>query len=128
MTKLFVLLFASLTIGAVANAQPPGGGAGRGGMSPEAMIAQMKDSLNLSQVQVDSVTAIYKEFLPKQMELRQNQDMSREDRMAKMQEINADMNKRLKGALTEEQYKKFQEMQERRRQRMQGGGGGRGGN
>jgi len=96
-------------------------------MSPAEMIQQYKDSLNLTDVQVDSVKAILKELLPKQMELRQNQDMSREERFARMKEINEERNTRLKAVFTDEQFKKFQEMEERRRQRMQQGGG-RGGN
>ncbi len=117
------LLVTSLAIGFAANAQGRGGG-----MNPAEMIQQYKDSLNLSDLQVDSVKTIFKEFLPKQMELRQNQDMSREERMAKMKEINDQRNARMKAVLTDEQFKKLQEMEERRRQRMMQGGGGRGGN
>jgi periplasmic protein CpxP/Spy len=123
MKKLFLLLFAFLTIGAVSHAQQGGGR----GMSPEAMIDAMKDSLNLSNKQVDSIKVIFKEFLPKQMEIRQDQEMSRDDKMAKMKELNEARNARIKAVLTDEQFKKYQEMEERRRQRMQQGAG-RGGN
>jgi hypothetical protein len=123
MKKLFFLLFTFLTIGAVANAQ-----GGRGGQSPEAIAQGMKDSLQLSDKQVDSVKAIYQEFMPKQREIFMNQEMSREDKMAKLQEFSTALNARLKGVLSEEQYKKFLEMSERRRQRMQQGGGRSGGN
>lgn len=124
MKKLFFLLFASLTISAVANAQQ---GGGRGGQNPEVIAQGMKDSLQLSDIQVDSVKAIYQEFIPKQREIFMNQDMSREDKMAKLQEFSAALNARLKGVLNEEQYKKYMEMAERRRQRMQQGGGRPGG-
>jgi hypothetical protein len=123
MKKLFVLLFAFLTIGAVSQAQQ---GSGRG-MSPEAMIDAMKDSLNLSGKQVDSIKVIYKEFLPQLMAIRQDQEMSREDKMAKSKSLNEARNARIKAVLTDEQFKKYQEMEERRRQRMQQGAG-RGGN
>jgi hypothetical protein len=123
MKKLFVLLFAFLTVSVVSNAQQGGGR----GMSPEAMIDALKDSLNLSGKQVDSIKVIFKEFLPKLMEIRQNQDMSREDKMAKSKELNDARNARIKAVLTDDQFKKYQEMEERRRQRMQQGGG-RGGN
>lgn len=119
MKKLFFLLFAFLTVGAVANAQ-----GGRGGQTPETMAQGMKDSLQLSEKQVDSVKAIYQEFMPKQREIFMNQEMTREDKMAKLQEFSTALNARLKGVLTEEQYKKFMEMSERRRQKMQQGRGG----
>lgn len=90
-------------------------------MNPQEMIQQLKDSLNLSEVQVDSVKAIFKEFLSKQMELRQNEDQSREDRFAKMKELNDARNARLKAVFTDEQYRKFKEMEERRREQMRGG-------
>lgn len=117
MKKILFILFASLTFATISNAQQ---GGRRGGMNPQEMIQQLKDSLNLSDVQVDSVKVIFKEFLSKQMELRQNQDMSREDRMAKMKELNDARNARLKSVFTDEQYNKFKEMEERRREQMRG--------
>jgi len=128
MKKIFFALFACLLIGA-ANAQPPGGG-GRG-QNAEAMIKTMKDSLNLSDKQVDSIKAIWEEFMPKQREIFMDQSMDREAKMVKMREVNEARNARIKAQLTDEQFKKFQEMEERRRQRMGGGrgpGGGGGGN
>jgi uncharacterized tellurite resistance protein B-like protein len=121
MKKIFFLLFACLSIGVVASAQ------GRG-QNPEAMKQMLKDSLQLSDKQLDSVVTILQEFQPKQREIMMNQDMSREDKMAKVKELNDARNARLKGILTEEQFKKYQEMEERRRQRMQQGGGRPGGN
>lgn len=117
MKKILFILCAALTFATISNAQ----GGRRGGMNPQEMIQQLKDSLKLSDVQVDSVKAIFKEFLSKQMELRQNQDQSREDRFAKMKELNDARNARLKAVFTDEQYKKFQEMEERRREQMRGG-------
>jgi hypothetical protein len=121
MKKILFLLFACLSIGVISNAQ------GRG-QNPEAMKQMLRDSLQLSDKQVDSVAAILQEFQPKQREIFSNQDMSREDKMAKMKELNEERNARLKGVLTVDQFKKFQEMEERRRQRMAQGGGRPGGN
>lgn len=123
MKKLVFLLFACISIGMVAKAQP-----GRG-QSPEAMVQMLKDSLQLKPAQADSLKTIFEEFGPKQREIFMNQDMSREDKMAKLQDLNKQRNARLKAVLTDEQLKKYQEMEERRRQKMQQGGGGRpGGN
>jgi hypothetical protein len=119
MKKFFFLVVACIALAVVASAQ------GRG-PNPEAMKQMLKDSLQLSDKQIDSVTAILQEFQPKQREIFSNQDMSREDKMAKMKELTDARNARLKGILTSEQFKKYQEMEERRRQRM--GGGRPGGN
>jgi hypothetical protein len=120
MKKLLFLLFAALSIGVIAHAQP-----GRG-QNPEAMKQMLKDSLQLSDKQLDSVSAILQEFQPKQREIFMDQSMSREDKMAKIQELNKQRNARLKAVLTEEQMKKYQDMEERRRQRQ--GAGRPGGN
>lgn len=123
MKKIFFLLLACFSLGLAAQAQQPGGGRGQ---NPEAMKQMLKDSLQLNDKQLDSVVAIMQEFQPKQREIFSNQDMSREEKMVKMKELGDARNARLKSVLTNEQYKKYQEMEERRRQRM--GGGRPGGN
>ena len=51
----------------------------------EAMTKKMQDDLKLTPVQVDSLTAIQKEYQPKMRDIFMDQSMSREDKMAKIQ-------------------------------------------
>ena len=101
------------------------GGRGGGG---ERMIQMYKDSLNLTQVQTDSVKAIMESMRPKQMEIFQDQSISNEDKRAKMKSLTDERNARFAKVLSADQMKKLQEMEERmRQQRMQGGGRPQGG-
>jgi predicted transglutaminase-like cysteine proteinase len=90
----------------------------------EAMIQKMKDDLKLTPVQVDSLTAIQKEFQPKMREIMMDQSASREDKMAKMGPINEERNKRIQAVLGADLYKKYQDWMEQNRP-QRGGGGGR---
>jgi len=88
----------------------------------EEQLMKMKTDLKLTPVQVDSLTAISKEFNGKMREAFSDPNMSREDRRAKMMPLNEARNKRIEAALGEDMYKKYQEwMQANRPQR--GGGG-----
>lgn len=89
----------------------------------EAMMKKMQDDLKLTPVQVDSLTAIQKEFQPRMREIFMDQSLSREDRMAKMQPLNDERNKRIQGVLGDDLYKKYQQwMEDNRPQRGMGGG------
>jgi len=86
----------------------------------EAMMKKMTEDLKLTPVQVDSLTAIQKEFQPKMREIFMDQSLSREDRMAKMQPLNDERNKRIQAVLGDDLYKKYQQwMQDNRPQRRQ---------
>ena len=92
----------------------------------EAMMKKMQDDLKLTPVQVDSLTAIQKEFQPKMREIFMDQSSSREDKQAKMQPLNEERNKRIQTVLGDDLYKKYQQwMEDNRPQRGMGGGGGR---
>ena len=94
---------------------PPGGppGPGMRGRGPNLdMIAQR---LNLTEDQKPKVKAILDEQRQKMRDLRDNQDLSREDRMAQMQSIRKDTDEKLKGVLTADQFKQWQEMESRMR-------------
>jgi len=93
----------------------------------EARLAKMKTDLNLTQVQADSVKAITMEFQGKRRAIFMdpaNQDLSREDRMAKMQPLTEAMNARIQAALGADLYKKYQDWQQANRPQRGGGGGG----
>jgi len=89
----------------------------------EAMMKKMQEDLKLTPVQVDSLTAIQKEFQPRMREVFSDQSLSREDRMAKMQPLNDERNKRIQTVLGDDLYKKYQQwMEDNRPQRGMGGG------
>lgn len=84
----------------------------------EAMMKKMKEDLKLTPVQVDSLTAIQKDIQPKMREIFMDQSMSREDKMAKMQPLNEERNKRIQAVLGDDLYKKYQQwMEDNRPQR-----------
>lgn len=125
MKKMFaalsVVLFSVLTL--TVSAQNGGGGGDR-----MAQYRQMlKDSLQCTDVQCDSVMAVRQEFRPQMMAIFQDQSMSQDDKQAKMKALTDQANARYAKFLTPDQMAKFQAMQERMRARMrsrQGGGGG----
>jgi hypothetical protein len=86
----------------------------------EAMMKKMTDDLKLTPVQVDSLTAIQKDFQPRMREIFMDQSLSREDRRAKMEPLNEERNKRIQAVLGDDLYKKYQQwMQDNRPQRRQ---------
>jgi hypothetical protein len=96
----------------------------------EARLAKMKTDLNLTQVQADSIKAISMEFMAKRRAIFSdpaNQDLSREDRMAKMQPLMDAQNARIQAVLGADLYKKYQDWQQANRP-QRGGGAGGGGN
>lgn len=126
--KKVIALFTIAMCFAAGTVMAQGGGGGQ--QTPEQRAARMKERLKdvgLSAVQMDSVIAISNEFQPKQMELFRNQDLSQEDRMAKMKDITDARNKRFEKALPAELSKKVIEVLSQRPGggRPGGGGGGR---
>ena len=126
---MIIAISALMLIGLSAFAQeqqaPPagqGGGQGRGGMmmSPEQRATRLAEQLSLSDDQKAKVQKIYEDA---QKDMQGMQGASREDRMAKMQATN----EKVKAVLTDDQKKKFDEMQQRMRDRQRGGPGGEGG-
>ena len=86
----------------------------------EAMMKKMTDDLKLTPVQVDSLNAIQKEFQPRMRDIFMDQSLSREDKMAKIQPLNEERNKRIQAVLGDDLYKKYQQwMQDNRPQRRQ---------
>ncbi|TDW97399.1 hypothetical protein [Dinghuibacter silviterrae] len=107
-----------------ASAQNGGGGGDR-----MAQYRQMlKDSVQLSDTQIDSVMAIRQEMRPQMRDIFQDQSLSQDDKMAKMKALNQQADARYAKFLTADQIAKLDAMQQRMmgrmRQRQQGGGGG----
>lgn len=98
-------------------------GGGQGGMTPERMAQmkqKMKDELQLTDVQADSVMAIQRTFMPKTRDLRMDQTMSDTDKQTKMAVINDERNKRLETSLGKDVAQKVEDYYTKMRQN--GGG------
>jgi hypothetical protein len=85
-------------------------------------VNALKESLKLSDEQVGKLKPIIEKNQEKMRALRDDQSLSREDRRAKIQELNKALDEEVKPILTTEQQAKYKEETEKRRaQRPQGG-------
>jgi Spy/CpxP family protein refolding chaperone len=98
---------------AIVSAQAQGGP--RGGRTPEEQVKAMKETLNLSDEQVEKVKAVLTKNQEKLKALREDQSLSQEDRRAKMREVFQGIDEELKPILTPEQQTKWKEEREKRR-------------
>jgi Spy/CpxP family protein refolding chaperone len=125
MTKVFILVAAAglLSSGAVSlsqtntvtNATPAMPRQGMRGMSVENEFARLTAQLKLTDEQKPKVKAVLEERNKKILELRSDSAVPREDMRAKMLAIREDASKKIKGVLTEEQSKLYDETQQRGR-------------
>jgi periplasmic protein CpxP/Spy len=79
---------------------------------------RMSEKLNLTDDQKSKVQAILKDQMEKIRNLRQDTDLSREDRMAKMKTIHEDTATQLKAVLTADQFAQWQKMTQKRMHRQ----------
>lgn len=119
MKKILVCMVVAMSLFTVSSFAQ--GGRGGGGERYKQML---KDSIGLSDVQVDSVMAIRQEFQPQMRDIFMDQSMSQDDKRAKIAEVNQQMKARYKGTLTDEQIAKLDAMQQRMMERMRNRGGG----
>lgn len=104
---------------------------GQGGGNQADRMARMKqrlkDDLQLTDVQIDSVMAIQQVYQPKTREIWMDQSMSQADKDAKLKTISEERNKRFESALGKDVATKladyYSKMQQNRGGRPQGGGG-----
>ena len=121
MKKIFLFLLAALLIGAAQQLKAQDGGRMQQRMEMEKKY--LKDSLNLSDALVDSVTAIRTQFQPQMREIYMDQSMSRDDKQAKIQTVRQQMEARYKAAgVTDEQLQKMREHEMRMRAGMRNRG------
>jgi len=115
------------------NAAPPrqGGGGGGGGMrgrSVDEQVTALTGVLKLTDEQKPKVKAILEEQGKKRQELAGDTGLSQEDARAKRTALREDTTKKMKGVLTAEQFKQYEEYLQQQRGRRNGGGGGGGNN
>lgn len=84
-------------------------------MNPEQRMEQMVKDLGLNEKQATDFKALMKSMRP-----QRGQNMGERPSREEMQKKRTEMETKIKGILTEEQYKKYQDMQENHR-----GNGGR---
>lgn len=84
----------------------------------------LKDSLQLTDVQIDTVMAVRQVFQPQMREIFMDQSLSADDKSTKLADLNSQMSARLKPALSDDQIQRLQAIQQRMRDRMRNRGGG----
>ena len=85
----------------------------------QARLKQISEQLNLTDEQKEKLKPIFQEQFAKLRELRQNDTLSREDKLAKVKELREDINKKVEPILTAEQKEKWQKVQQRRAKRQE---------
>ncbi len=75
------------------------------------MQQMLKDSLHLTDVQIDSVTAIREQNMGTMLSIRSDTTLSTEQRQEQIRTAREQMKIRLKSVLSEEQMKQLEEMQ-----------------
>lgn len=130
MKQRFLLTVALvLTMGLGAYAQQGGGGQQRRTVEErvKATLERLTTELKLSQDQVVKLDTVFTRSFKEMQKMREDAQASgnRPDREA-FQKLNNDRDEKVKGILSADQFKKYQEQQEAMRQRggNRGGGGG----
>ena len=111
MKKIFLLIvIATALLGTSSFAQG-------GKKNVQEMKQQLKDSLNLTDTQVDSVVVIVQEFQPQIRTIMKDQSLSKDQKKEKVKPIREEMVTRLKTFLSAEQLSKLQEMIQEKKQK-----------
>ena len=118
MKKLFLSIFLFVATISFVSAQNGGGNQAE---RMARMKQRLKEELKLTDVQIDTVTAIQQGFQPRTREIRTDQAMSDADKQAKMKVISEERNKRFETSLGKELAQKLTEYYDK----MQNRGGGR---
>lgn len=124
MKKMLVCMVLAMTVFTVSSFAQGGGGQQR----MERMKQALKDSIGLTDVQIDSVMAVRQEYQPQMREIFMDQSASADDKKAKMADLNLKMRARYKSFLSDDQITKLEAYQQRQMERMRNRGGGGGGN
>ncbi len=91
-------------------------------MSPDQQLQRMTQTLNLTEDQQQKIKPILENQSTQMQGLHQDTTMSREDKMAKMQQIRQGTNEQINGILNPDQQKKWEQMQSRRMEHSVGPG------
>jgi len=89
--------------------------------TPDQRLQHMTKTLSLTDDQQQKIKPLLESESQQIQSLRQDTTMSKQDRMAKVQQIRQSTDTQINGVLNKDQQQKWQEMQDRH---MQNGGGG----
>ena len=92
--------------------RPPGAGAGAAGASPRERMEKLAEDLQLSDNQKTAVRGIFEGQMEKMRDLREDKDLSPEQKMAKFRELREAMLKEIDGMLDKEQREKWTKLRE----------------
>lgn len=106
MKKIIFFFITALCVISVSSFAQNGGGNVR-----EMMKQRLKDSLQLTTAQIDSVTAIQQEYQPRIRQLRTDTNLDEESKKTEITTIRKEIRTRLKTVLSEEQITKLEEME-----------------
>jgi hypothetical protein len=117
------MLVTVLSLGsAAAFAQGPGGDR-RGPTSPDRQLARLTKRYNLSTDQQAKIKSILADEQQQTQSMRQDQSMSRQDRMAKMQSLRSDTDMKIEAVLNDQQKQQYEKDRQQTQQREANGGG-----
>ena len=94
-----------------------------GKQNTQEMKQRLRDSLKLTEAQVDSVEAIRQEYQPQIKSIMKDDSLSKDQKKEKVKPIKKEMVARLKKFLTEEQIQKLEEMEQDMRKKNSNSGG-----
>ncbi len=114
MKKSLLPLFAACALGAANPVFAQDKEKDKGADRQQVRIERLSETLTLSDGQKVQVAAVFEQFRPQVEALRADSTLSREDRAAKMQEIQKATSERITPILTPEQQAKYAEMREKR--------------
>lgn len=115
-----VALIASVSAFAGSDA-PQRGNRGNGDKDSQKRIEKMCKDLNLNEEQTKQFQQVNKDFMEKMKAQREASDTDRQKRREAMQAMQTERNAQIKKILTDEQYKKYTEMQKNMRKNMRKG-------
>jgi protein CpxP len=92
--------------------------------SPDAQLARLTKKLNLTSDQQTQIKPLLENQQQQIMQVHQDQSLSRQDRMTKVQSIHEDTKGKIEAVLNDDQKQKYEAMEQKmqeRHQRRQGG-------
>jgi Spy/CpxP family protein refolding chaperone len=91
--------------------------------SPDAQLARLTKKLNLTSDQQTQIKPLLENQQQQIMQVHQDQSLSRQDRMSKVQSIHEDTKGKIEAVLNDDQKQKYETMEQKMQERHQRGQG-----
>ena len=101
------------------SAQPMQQGGQHGPMSPDRELTHMTKALQLTSDQQAQIKPILQNRRDQMMQIHQDSSMSRQDKMAKMKDLDDSSNSKVEAVLNDQQKPKYEQMMQNRKEHMQ---------